>query len=156
MTTPKVLSAIHNLPRRMKGGHVRDRQRPPGKENITPGENGEQHSPYLYGPAILITSPSTQVADRQKWLPKDEMIIIKVAIPFTHDIWKFRVPQSVTLETFLARVQAKIGFRVVFASKNGNSRERPITTNNAFKLWVAGRIRAEDGRNTPLVAHVLI
>ncbi|EED84507.1 predicted protein [Postia placenta Mad-698-R] len=153
-TPKKVLSAIHNIPKKMKSGHLFEQRRASGKENIPPGENTENRFMPQYSPDILVTSPSSQLVDRQKWLPKDGNIIIKVAVPATDDLWKFKVPEDIELDAFLARVQAKVGFSVVFRAKAGKMRERHIATDRAFKTWIAGRVSPETGKNTPLVAHL--
>ncbi|PCH44933.1 hypothetical protein WOLCODRAFT_139325 [Wolfiporia cocos MD-104 SS10] len=150
-TPQKVLSAIHNIPKRMKSSQLRSQERPRGKENVPPGEQ----SSGLCALAILVTSPSCPAADQSAtlpWQPKDGMIIIKVAVPCTDDLWKLRVPEDISLDDFLARVEHKVGFPVEFTYRISRTREHPVKTEVAFKTWVAGRVRK--GKNTHLIAHV--
>lgn len=146
----KVLSVIHNLPKRMRSGQMSEERRARGKENVPP--DGRSNNPRQRAPAVLVTSPSVRVeAGNQKWLPKDGKIIIKVWVPCTDDIWKFRVPEHVTFEDFRARVAQKVGFPVGFSSA-AKDRFRSVSSESAFRTWVAGRVRG--GRNCPLTAHL--
>ncbi|CCM05096.1 uncharacterized protein FIBRA_07303 [Fibroporia radiculosa] len=149
-TTPKqVLSTIHNIPKRMKSANTSDSNHRRGKENIPPGEKPSMSS------AHLPSSPSCPAPIvRPNWQAKDGMIIIKVSVPFLDDLWKFKVPEDVTLETFLLRVEEKVGFPLTLSKKSGQHRERPVSTEAAFVSWVSARIDPKTGRNTPLVAHV--
>lgn len=87
-----------------------------------------------------------------KWAPKQGQIIIKVFVPSTDDIWKFRVPQNVGLAGFTARVIAKLGFVVCFSGSLWDEPRYYFRTDEQFAMWVRGRIRF--GRNLPIVAHV--
>ncbi|RPD78938.1 hypothetical protein L226DRAFT_479642, partial [Lentinus tigrinus ALCF2SS1-7] len=88
-----------------------------------------------------------------RWAPKDGQIIIKIWLPSTDDIWALRVPQNVSLAAFRARVAAKLGFEVSFSAVRFGTL-RTVGDEEAFRKWVAGRIR--DGRNTTLTAHRLV
>ncbi|OCH87360.1 hypothetical protein OBBRIDRAFT_691697, partial [Obba rivulosa] len=149
----KVLSTIHNIPKRMKSASFRETRRAPGKENIPPGTKTQKVR--LTTPSILLSGidPSiyTQPANAElRWLPKDGQIIIKVSVPATDDIWKVRVPEDVTLDAFLRKVEDKVGFAVVLSAM-ATERCAKITTERAFRCWVQTRVR--NGRNHPITAH---
>ncbi|KAI0659272.1 hypothetical protein C8Q70DRAFT_1054117 [Cubamyces menziesii] len=88
----------------------------------------------------------------EKWAPKNGQMIVKVWVPTTDDIWKVRAPADVGLEAFRARVAAKVGFGVSFSAVF-EGHLRAVADEDAFRRWVAGRVRG--GRNTLLTAHRL-
>ncbi|TFK78819.1 hypothetical protein K466DRAFT_592675 [Polyporus arcularius HHB13444] len=198
-TTPKkVLSAIHNIPKRMRSRTFRAHappSRPAGKENVPPGERNANANPQgdsrpprppyprrrpapllpqssihasgldLRSPAPVrdLDTPSPRVpvpgpaasssSSSSSWAPKDGQIVIKIWLPSTDDIWALRVPQDVSLAAFRARVAAKLGFEVSFSAVRFGTL-RTVGDEEAFRRWVAGRVRA--GRNTTLTAHRLV
>ena len=109
--------------------------------------------------------PGEEAADvRRKWDSVDGMIIIKVSVPCTDDLWRFKVPLGVSLRSFRRKVEAKVGFLVSFvdtrvssAYSGGDSGYieggvgRRVSTEEGFRRWVEGRV-GKDGRNVPLVA----
>jgi hypothetical protein len=98
------------------------------------------------------SSPSTiqpLSADPHRWDPVNGMIIIKVSVPSTDDIWRFKVPDNISFRGFRAKVELKVGFAAVFMEKDVTGRR--IVSEEAFRRWVAGRVR--NGRNYPLVVH---
>ncbi|KAI8969422.1 hypothetical protein BD414DRAFT_525830 [Trametes punicea] len=105
-------------------------------------------------PARVLLADDSPDADAggDKWAPKNGLIIVKVWVPTTDDIWKVRVPADVGLEAFRARVAAKIGFEVSF-SAIVDGHLRTVADEDAFRRWVASRVRG--GRNTLLTAHRL-
>ncbi|KZT10361.1 uncharacterized protein LAESUDRAFT_422310 [Laetiporus sulphureus 93-53] len=149
-TTPKkVLSVIHNIPRKVKTSRSRNARRFRGKENVPPMAALDD---LLRMPTIVITSPSSQTLDTsQAWLPRDGMMIIKVSVPSSDDIWKFKVPVDVMLPDFLLRVEKKVGFPVHLVCDMGIAPAMPVTTESTFRIWVAGRI--QNGKNTKLIAE---
>lgn len=150
----KVLSAIHNLPRRTTTAYIREAPRAPGKENIPPGTKG--HRARLTAPAILVSDLSiyTQPEDpRLRWLPKDGQVIVKVRVPATDDLWKFRVPEDVTLAAFLPRVEAKVGGPVILSILPAEGFTN-IESETAFRSWL--RARVQKGKNRPLTAHMVL
>ncbi|KAH8097060.1 hypothetical protein BXZ70DRAFT_309155 [Cristinia sonorae] len=94
-----------------------------------------------------ITAATPVTADVGKWDPVDGKIIIKVCVPVTDDIWRFKVPEDITLAAFHQKVEAKIGFPVVL----GKSQVDTLFSEMQFKQWVGRRVR--NGRNTPLTAR---
>ncbi|KAF7800362.1 hypothetical protein EIP86_011612 [Pleurotus ostreatoroseus] len=124
----------------MTSGSLSDRPRARGKENFPP-------YPYHHEEA---SSPTfAQGFDPHRWDPVDGKIVIKVAVPATDDIWRFKVPQNVSLRGFRAKVELKVGFAVTFA-ESGAPHARRVASEEAFRRWVAGRVK--DGRNRPLTA----
>jgi len=152
--TPKtVLHAIHNLPKRVKSsGQLRSRSVRRGKENATSSSRtlavSRTHA------ANLIIASESFVATR--WAPRDGKIVIKVSVPCMDDIWKFKVPEGVTLERLTRRVEAKVGFPVAlsYAVGSAGDSERAVRTEDAFHFWVDTRI--QKGINTPLIARVRV
>ncbi|OJT02794.1 hypothetical protein TRAPUB_6650 [Trametes pubescens] len=202
-TTPKrVLAAIHNLPRRMRSGTLRNggnAQPPPplpplpahaqarapakGKENTPPSQDAPSNPPrrrrpapllpksskYVFGLGMMglasprdLDAPSPPPASsarfplplpaHEPWAVREGRMVIKVWVPTTDDIWKVRVPAGAGLGEFGAAVAAKIGFQVSFSAVV-EGRLRTIGDEDAFRRWVAGRVR--EGRNTLLTAHRL-
>lgn len=152
--TPKtVLHAIHNLPKRVKSsGHLRSRSVRRGKENSVSSSRAIPACRMRAGANLIIASESF-VATR--WAPRDGKIVIKVAVPCMDDIWKFKVPEGITLERLTRRVEAKVGFPVAFSySYAAGDCERAVHTEEAFQLWVETRI--QKGINTPLIARVRV
>ncbi|KAH9835193.1 uncharacterized protein C8Q71DRAFT_764594 [Rhodofomes roseus] len=103
--TPKtVLHAIHNLPKRVKSsGQLRSRSIRRGKENST--SSSRAPTACRTRAANLIIASESFVAAR--WAPWDGKVVIKVAVPCMDDIWKFKIPEGITLERLTRRVEAK-------------------------------------------------
>ena len=143
-TTPSAIlsdatSGFRNGLRRMASGNLVDRPRAKGKEN---------RPPFILNDG----TPSPTFAtgfDPNRWDPVDGRIVIKVAVPSTDDIWRFKVPHNVSLRGFRAKVELKIGFAVTFAESDAPQARR-VASEEAFRRWVANRVK--DGRNTPLTA----
>ena len=127
-------NGFRNGLRRMTNAHP-DRPLAKGKENY----------PSVASP----TQPLATSADRHRWDPVDGRIIIKVSVPSTDDIWRFKVHENISFRAFRAKVELKVGFAVVFT--DGDPAGRRIISEDAFKRWVAGRVK--NGRNHPLTAH---
>lgn len=108
-----------------------------GKENSPPYAQYERPS-----------SPTLPMqVDPHRWDPVDGMIIIKVSVPSTDDIWRFKVPQNISLTAFRAKVELKVGFSVSFTNKQS----KRIASQDAFHRWVAKRVK--NGRNHPITAN---
>lgn len=117
-----------------------------GKENQLPDD-----APYLRlgtlpaSPTLRQTPPLND--NPRKWDPVDGKIIVKVRVPATDDIWRFKVAEDVSLVAFQQIVEAKVGFPVIL----GRSELDVISEEMQFKRWVEGRVR--NGRNTLLTAR---
>ncbi|KAL4067142.1 hypothetical protein V8B97DRAFT_972055 [Scleroderma yunnanense] len=88
-----------------------------------------------------------------KWAPVDGMMIVKVFVPETDDIWKVRVPEDITLPRFSSRVLSKLGFHVAFSGSCFDGPEYYFRNDETFRYWIDKRIR--NGRNLPIVSHVI-
>ena len=88
-----------------------------------------------------------------KWVSAEGMIIVKVFVPETDDIWKLRVPEDISLQRFTSRVLSKLGFHVAFSGSCFDGPEYYFRTDETFRCWIDKRIR--NGRNLPIVSHVI-
>ncbi|KIJ61442.1 hypothetical protein HYDPIDRAFT_115911, partial [Hydnomerulius pinastri MD-312] len=59
--------------------------------------------------------PSITDSPDSKWGLKNGKITIKVFVPSTDDIWKLKVPHTITLSRFTSKVLSKLGFHVAFS-----------------------------------------
>ncbi|THH32580.1 hypothetical protein EUX98_g1609 [Antrodiella citrinella] len=145
-------SGFRNNVRRMRSRTLWDQPR-----TITTNTNGKENLPYLRIatlPDVLVTTttarnnrPSTTVNDDpHKWDPMNGKIILKVHVPVTDDIWRFKVPEDVSLATFHQKVEAKVGFPVVLGPS-----QMDTFSETQFQQWVGKRVK--NGRNTPLTAR---
>ncbi|KAI0072104.1 hypothetical protein K474DRAFT_1557979, partial [Panus rudis PR-1116 ss-1] len=137
-------NGIRNNVRRMRSGTIRERPRAKGKENRYPGSSESQPSPDL---------PSMPQNPRRAFgTITSRTVNIPVHVPSMDDIWRLKVPQGVSLLEFREKVELKLGFPVVFVKNlpHNSRRTARIATEDAFKRWVAGRVK--DGRNRPIVA----
>ncbi|KAI0791443.1 hypothetical protein BC629DRAFT_1439796 [Irpex lacteus] len=88
----------------------------------------------------------------RNWAPVDGKIIIKVSVPCTDDIWRFKVPHDVSLRTFRRKVELKVGLSVSFldprvsptdqdAGERGRGWEvgKKVSTEEGFRRWIDGR-----------------
>lgn len=132
-------SNFRNGLRRMASGPLSDRPRAKGKENLPP-------YPHCDGTPSPIFSSGF---DPHRWDPVDGKIVVKVVVPTTDDIWRFKVPQNISLRAFRAKVELKVGFAVTFAESTA-PQSRRVASEEAFRRWVANRVK--EGRNTPLTA----
>ncbi|KAI0342332.1 hypothetical protein BDW22DRAFT_1357660 [Trametopsis cervina] len=105
---------------------------------------GKENSPPLQSPTIAPYSP-----DPHRWDPVAGMIILKVSVPCTDDLWRFKVSQHITYRAFRDKVERKVGFAIAFAD-GPTSLARRVSEEGAFRRWVAGRVK--NGRNHPLTA----
>ncbi|KAF8833941.1 hypothetical protein BDN67DRAFT_873181, partial [Paxillus ammoniavirescens] len=80
-----------------------------------------------------------------RWAPENGQIIIKVFVPSTDDIWKFRVPHDITLFNFTSKVTSKLGFPIAFSGSCWDGPEYYFRTDEKFSWWVQRRVRF--GRN---------
>lgn len=165
-------NGFRNNIRRMRSASLRDRirttSRTRGKENLPPlplaATTTHSHvdtAPYyLFSsdvPHIVITSASRQVVTNatndnpRRWDPVNGNIILKVEVPTTGDIWRFKVPENVTLQSFKRKVGLKLGYSVTL-SMGSDPCLSPITSEEDFKHWKTTRFD-EAGRNVPIKAH---
>lgn len=128
-------NGFRNGLRRVANGQLIERPRAKGKENY----------PGLLSP--IIVNPPT---DPHHWNPVDGMIVIKVSIPSTDDIWRFKVHQNISFRAFRAMVELKVGFPVCLVD-GPNPQARRIHSDEGFRRWVATRVK--NGRNHPITAH---
>lgn len=127
-------NGFRNGLRRVTNGQLIERPRAKGKEN------------YPCLPSPIITDHE---ANLHRWDPVDGMIIIKVSVPSTDDIWRFKVSQNTSFRAFRARVEVKVGFAVTFA-EGPNPQARRIHSDDGFRRWVSARVK--NGRNHPITA----
>ncbi|GJE86418.1 hypothetical protein PsYK624_024980 [Phanerochaete sordida] len=126
--------------RRMRSTQF-DRPLAKGKENYP-------SPPPMPSAATTPPLPSqTTDADPHRWDPVNGMIVIKVSVPATDDIWRLRVAEAISLRAFRAKVELKVGFAVAFMDREPGGRQ--IVSEEAFKRWIAGRVR--NGRNHPII-----
>lgn len=108
---------------------------------------------YLEGPCEVSRTPDLPRSADTKWTAVDGMIVVKVFVPATDDIWRVRVPQDISLQRFTSKVLSKLGFHVAFSGSCFDGPEYHFRTNDAFRRWIDNRVR--NGRNLPIVAHVI-
>jgi hypothetical protein len=86
-----------------------------------------------------------------RWAPKNGMVIIKVFIPSTDDIWAAYFPTNVTLSAFRCRWLSKLGVHLRFS---GSAMDTPeyYFNDDEFQYWIRHRVR--HGRNLPIVGHL--
>jgi hypothetical protein len=116
----------------MASGPLNERARARGKENY---------------PALAVVA--SRSPELHQWDPIDGTIVIKVSVPATDDIWRFKVPTNATYRAFRAKVELKVGFPVAFAD-GPSAQAKRVGTEEKFRRWVANRVK--HGRNHPLVA----
>lgn len=133
-------SGFRNGLRRMTSANA-ERPLAKGKENY-PSQPRNLSAPST-------TQPYATSVDLHRWDPVDGKIIIKVSVPSTDDIWRFKVSENISFRAFRAKVEVKVGFAVVFT--DGDSMGRRIVSEETFKRWVAGRVK--NGRNHPITVH---
>ena len=163
-------SGFRNNIRRMRSTNLRDRIPRKGKENrptlpliTTMTHIHVDPAPYFLissdVPHIVITSASRQIVNSgandnpRRWDPINRNIILKVEVPSTGDIWRFKVPENVTLQFFQQKVELKLGFPVAF-SMGPDPCLSSISSEEDFKQWMAERFD-EAGRNVPIKAYQL-
>ncbi|KAJ3485467.1 hypothetical protein NLI96_g4939 [Meripilus lineatus] len=163
-------STFRNNIRRVRSGNIRDRIRPKGKENrvpvtqVTTSTTTHTHvdpAPYFLFtddiPHIVVTNVPRQIGtdgistDPRRWDPVGGNIVLKVEVPSTGDIWRFKVPEGATLELFRRKVETKLGYPVTFAVGTDPC-VSPISSEGDFKNWVSARFD-ENGRNVPIKAY---
>ena len=88
-----------------------------------------------------------------RWASVDGMMVVKVFVPATDDIWKVRVPEDISLQRFTSRVLSKLGFHVAFSGSCFDGPEYYFRDDEVFRCWLDKRIR--NGRNLPIVSHVI-
>ncbi|KAG2064958.1 hypothetical protein BDR04DRAFT_952558, partial [Suillus decipiens] len=96
--------------------------------------------------------PFSRSPKESRWAPENGMIIIKVYIPSTDDLWAAYVPTSVTLSTFTCRWLSKLSLHLRFSGSAMDTPEYYFNSDEVFQCWVRCRIR--HGRNLPIVGHL--
>ncbi len=164
-------SGFRNNIRRMRSASLRDRirtSRTRGKENLPPlplataiTQSHVDTTPYLMFsndvPHIVISSASRQTvtntttSNPRRWDPVNGNIVLKVEVPTTGDIWRFKVPENVTLRSFKRKVELKLGYSVAL-SVGSDPCLSLITSEEDFKHWKTARFD-EAGRNVPIKAY---
>ena len=132
-------NGFRNGLRRMTNPQM-DRPLAKGKEN---------YPSQARNPSTPSTTHPSEASDPHRWDPVDGKIIIKVSVPSTDDIWRFKVPENISFRAFRTKVELKVGFACVFM--DGDPAGRRIVSEEAFKRWVATRVK--NGRNRPLTVH---
>ncbi|OJA07932.1 hypothetical protein AZE42_03675 [Rhizopogon vesiculosus] len=86
-----------------------------------------------------------------RWAPKNGMMIVKVYIPSTDDIWAAYFPTNITLPTFASRWLSKLSLHLQFS---GSAMDTPeyYFDDDDFQCWLKHRVR--HGRNLPIVGHL--
>lgn len=83
----------------------------------------------------------------------DVTVTIKVFVPSTDDMWKFRVPWDICLKRFTSKVLSKLGFHVAFSGSCFDDPDYYFRTDEAFRTWIGNHSRS--GRNIPIVGHLV-
>ncbi|KAG1731973.1 uncharacterized protein EDB91DRAFT_701978 [Suillus paluster] len=125
--------------------HGKHRRSRAASYQITPGALTER------GDLIEIQPFSGSPKDA-RWAPKNGMMVIKVYIPSTDDIWATYVPTSVTLSTFTCIWLSKLSLHLRFSGSVLDTPEYYFDSDEVFQHWVNRRIR--HGRNLPIVGHL--
>ncbi|KAI0089487.1 hypothetical protein BDY19DRAFT_106221 [Irpex rosettiformis] len=163
---PNGVPSAFPLPLPGTPGHARRRR---GSEEREVGEDGDGREVEERYTGNLHRDGNENRNRKGSWDAVDGMIVIKVSVPCTDDIWRFKVPVGVSLRSFRRKVEVKVGFAVWFVDTRGPSSSyvgargeggggwieggvgRKVGTEEGFRKWVEGRV-GKDGRNTPLVA----
>lgn len=141
--------------RRMRSGTLWD-QPPPLTHFFKRNETQYVH---LATDDVLVNAPCRTTASaaglqsnaaHRTWDPVDGKITIKVSVPITDDIWRFKVPEDVSFAALHQKVEAKVGFPVVLGTSEQDM-TISLLEEAQFQAWVARRV--QNGRNTPLTAH---
>ncbi|OAX41102.1 hypothetical protein K503DRAFT_646192, partial [Rhizopogon vinicolor AM-OR11-026] len=85
-----------------------------------------------------------------RWAPENGMMIVKVYIPSTDDIWAAYFPTNITLPMFTSRWLSKLSLHLQFS---GSAMDTPeyYFDDDDFQCWLKHRVR--HGRNLPIVGH---
>ncbi|KAG1740340.1 hypothetical protein EDB19DRAFT_1635323 [Suillus lakei] len=125
--------------------HGKHRRSRAASYQITPGTLTER------GHLIEIRSFSRNSKD-SRWAPRNGMMVVKVYIPSTDDIWAAYVPTSITLSTFRCRWLSKLSLHLRFSGSAMDTPEYYFDSDEVFQHWVKRRVR--HGRNLPIVGHL--
>ncbi|KAG2139711.1 hypothetical protein DEU56DRAFT_799801 [Suillus clintonianus] len=125
--------------------HGKHRRSRAASYQITPGTLTERGQ-------IIDTLPCSRRSGDSRWAPKNGMMVIKVYIPSTDDIWAAYVPTSVTLSTFTCRWLSKLSLHLRFSGSAMDTPEYHFDSDEVFQYWVKRRVR--HGRNLPIVGHL--
>ncbi|KAG1895870.1 uncharacterized protein F5891DRAFT_643670 [Suillus fuscotomentosus] len=87
-----------------------------------------------------------------RWTPGNGMMVIKVYIPSTDDLWAAYVPTTVTLFTFTCKWSFKLSLRLRFSGSAMDTPDYYFDSDEVFQRWVKHRVR--HGRNLPIVGHL--
>ncbi|KAG2137144.1 uncharacterized protein EDB93DRAFT_1167720 [Suillus bovinus] len=87
-----------------------------------------------------------------RWAPENGMMVIKVYIPSTNDLWAAYFPTYVTLSMFTYIWSSKLSLRLRFSGSAMDTPEYYFERDEVFQCWVKHRVR--HGRNLPIVGHL--
>lgn len=96
--------------------------------------------------------PFSRSPKESRWTPGNGMMVIKVYIPSTDDLWAAYVPTTVTLFTFTCKWSSKLSLRLRFSGSAMDTPEYYFDSDEVFQRWVKHRVR--HGRNLPIVGHL--
>jgi len=86
-----------------------------------------------------------------RWSPKNGMMVVKVYIPSTDDIWAAYFPTNVTISMFTLRWLSKLNLRLRFSGSTMDTPEYYFD-DDGFQCWIKHRVRHD--RNLPIVGHL--
>ncbi|KAG1776007.1 hypothetical protein EV702DRAFT_972045, partial [Suillus placidus] len=101
---------------------------------------------------LIEIQPYSGSPKESRWAPENGMIIIKVYIPSTNDLWAAYVPTSVTLSMFTCIWLSKLSLHLRFSGSAMDTPEYYFDSDEVFQRWIKRRIR--HGRNLPIVGHL--
>ncbi|KAG1811288.1 uncharacterized protein BJ212DRAFT_565721 [Suillus subaureus] len=101
---------------------------------------------------LIEIQPFSESPKESRWAPENGMMVIKVYIPSTNDLWAAYVPTSVTLSMFTCRCLSKLSLHLRFSGSVMDTPEYYFDSDEAFQCWVKRRVR--HGRNLPIVGHL--
>jgi hypothetical protein len=125
--------------------HGKHRRSPAAFYQITPGTLIQRRD-------LVEIHLSSWSPKELRWAPKNSMMVIKVYIPSTDDLWAAYVPTSVTLSTFTCKWLSKLNLRLRFSGSMMDTPEYYFHSDEVFQCWVKRRVR--HGRNLPIVGHL--
>ncbi|KAG2035327.1 hypothetical protein BDR03DRAFT_1093230 [Suillus americanus] len=101
---------------------------------------------------LIDIQPSSWSSKESRWAPENGMMVIKVYIPSTNDLWAAYVPTSVTLSAFTCKWFSKLSLHLRFSGSAMDTPEYYFDSDEVFQCWVKRRVR--HGRNLPIVGHL--
>jgi hypothetical protein len=99
----------------------------------------------------LRIQPFSGSPNDSRWSPKDGVMIVKVYIPSTDDIWAAYFPTNVTLFMFTRKWVSRLSLHLRFSGSTMDTPEYYFDDDD-FQYWIKHRVR--NGRNLPIVGHL--